>query len=825
MTKKNVSMELLAPAGTEDAFAAALHNGADAIYLGAGPHHARQFAGGFTEASFFALTEQAHIADVKVYLTLNTLLAENELKMAAEWAERAWAGGVDAVIVQDAGLASMLRHRFPDMVLHASTQMSLHNLEGVLAAKEAGMSRVVLARELSLEAIAAIRAGTDMELEVFGHGALCVCYSGQCLMSSLIGGRSGNRGMCAQPCRLPWKLSGNVSASGYLLSMKDLMSLSLIPKLQEAGVTSLKLEGRMKSPEYVAVVTGMYRKYLDLLVTDGPEKYRVDPADEKELRQIFNRGGFTRRYLTGLHTKDKNPADAGLILDPADAGLLVDPAHPKHLGIPVGTVLSWKIPYAEVQLTEDVSQGEGLEIHAGRHGGDRVVSTILTAILAKGKHEKQAFSGTAVLLGDIREPVSAGDTVYRTSRKAQLLAAAETVAHWRSKRVPLHMTFDIKVGEPAVLTVVDKAGHRISESAGATAEAAREKALTAERIREQLEKTGDAPWFLEAVNIRTDDHATMPVKDINSMRRLALEQLALCRAEASRNVRSMQKTASDGKTAEVRIPLPIGAESLMLSFATLPSTEWLQEAKLADLADDVRLALPMMTVEQLASIKAVFFGSIWVRIPTILPEDRTMLLLKLLDTIRDDVDGYVAGNPGIVRLLRHWVPDRPIMADTGMNLWNGESIRQAAEWGADLALLSPELTPEATHAIKNAALPLAGWTYGRVPVMTLEHCPGAVTGPCEGRCGICGRRTGTLTDRAGASFPYSRDLFTEKTVIHHYRPLRWQVKEQHPETVCRYVHVTDESPAAISSLLASLLSVRRTETEITPPVAPHRDLV
>ena len=801
MTNNHAKMELLSPAGSEEAFAAALHNGADAIYLGAGPHHARQFAGGFSEASFFSLTEQAHTAGVKVYLTLNTLLAQGELDTASEWAEKAWSGGVDAIIVQDAGLVRLLHHRFPEMILHASTQMSIHNAEGVLAAAEAGLSRVVLARELSLEAIAAIRSRTEIELEVFGHGALCVCYSGQCLMSSLIGGRSGNRGMCAQPCRLPWKVSGsgttsgtaNSSASGYLLSMKDLMSLPLLPRLQKAGVNSLKLEGRMKSPEYVAIVTGIYRKYLDLLAKDGPEKYRVDPADERDLRQIFNRGGFTRRYLTGM--KHEGP-------DPAETGSLVEPSHPKHLGVPVGTVLSYKIPYAEVLLTEDVSQGEGLEIHAGGKGGSHVVSTMLTAILFKGRHEKQAISGSTVLLGDFKDPVSAGDIVYRTSQKTQMQAAAETVAHWQVKRVPLRMTFTLAVGEPAVLTVEDDAGNRFSEKSEMPVETARERALAPERIREQLEKTGDAPWFLKEADIRTDGLGTLPVKEINGMRRLVLEQLTARRSESGRHVLS---TGADKVSAvkTARVPLSCGPERTMLAFASLPSPEWVRALNLEARSSDIRLAIPPASPAQLDALKAVFPGSIWIRIPSILPGERAERLLKRLEEIRTMVGGFVVGNAGALRLLRHWAPELPIMADTGMNLWNAEAIRQAADWGADLALLSPELVPETLSAIRETPIPLASWAYGRVPVMTMEHCPGSLADPCDMHCGACDRKTGVLTDRAGASFPYVRDLLTEKTVVHHLRPLRWLEREQHPDSVCRYLYVTDEAPGTLASLLVA----------------------
>jgi U32 family peptidase len=822
------SIELLAPAGSEAAFNAAVHNGADAVYLGAGPHHARQFSGGFSEASFFACVEKARIAGIKVYLTLNTLLKQHELETAAAWAEQALQGGVDAVIVQDIGLARRLRLLHPDMILHASTQMSIHNVEGVLAARAAGFSRVVLARELSLEAIAFIRERTDMELEVFAHGALCVCYSGQCLMSSLIGNRSGNRGICAQPCRLPWKLSES-GPEGYLLSMKDLMSLRLLPQLKAAGVSSLKMEGRMKSPEYVAVVTGIYRKYLDLLEKNGPLHYSVDPADEKELRQIFNRGGFTNRYLVGMHVKSSLEKKNGGNAVP-DAESLVDTAHPKNLGVSAGTVLSWRFPYAEVKLSEDLALGDGLEIHKGGKGGSMAVSTILTAVMSGGKHEKQAFSGSTVLLGDVKEPVSAGDPVYRTSQKTQMQAASDTADHWQVHRVPIKMAFVLKTGEKALLTVEDGSGHIVSVQSETEIEAARERALTPDRIREQLGKTGDSPWCLLNVEIRTDGAGTMPVKEINAMRRSALDSLSELRAAVGRIKKSeglffaqatevefmddpayadrTRKTVSSLGEPDYKMKphLPCGPERLALAFALPPEPEWLKQAQLAAFAEKIILMVPPVSQGTLAEMKSIFPGSVWIRTPSIMPDDRMDALLERLEPIRTDMAGLAAGNPGMLRLLRAWAPELPIMADTGMNLWNEEAIRQAAAWGADMALLSPELDAAALAEIRGSIIPVASWAYGRVPVMTAEHCPGSLQGPCNGRCGACGRKAGTLTDRAGARFPYIRDEVSGKTVLFHHRPLRWQENEWHPQVARLYAFITDETPGAAAGLVSSLLS-------------------
>lgn len=255
--------ELLAPAGTYDAFIAATENGADAVYLGGKLFNARANASNFDNDELKKIVEYAHLRNVKIYVTMNTLLTNNELNEALDFAYDLYNMGIDAVIVQDLGLAKVLHERIPLLHLHASTQMTIYNLAGVKRLEALGFTRVVLARELSLDEIKYICDNTNLEIEVFVHGALCISYSGQCLMSSMIGDRSGNRGKCAQPCRLPYTLlkNGTPLKSGYLLSPKDLCTIDYFSKLP--NITSLKIEGRMKSPEYVATVVSAYRKAID----------------------------------------------------------------------------------------------------------------------------------------------------------------------------------------------------------------------------------------------------------------------------------------------------------------------------------------------------------------------------------------------------------------------------------------------------------------------------------------------------------------------------------------------------------------------------------
>jgi len=340
-------MELLSPVGNWDNLIAAVQNGADAVYLGGSCFNARANAANFENEELKRAILYARKRGVDVHLTLNILMFNNELNEALEFAKFAYECGVSSIIVQDIGLAKELIEKFPDLPIHSSTQMTISNLHGVELMKKMGFKRVVLSRELSLKEIRYIRENTDMELECFGHGALCVSYSGQCLFSSMVGKRSGNRGLCAGPCRLSYNLlkNGNDIETGYLLSPKDICTLHILPELIECGVDSLKIEGRKKSYEYVSIVTKIYRKYIDL-AKDKTKEYKVEDEDLKQLLQIYNRGGMG----TGYFEDRKN---------------IVYPQKPNHLGIYIGKVKSInpKRKKITIDLKEDVLIGDIISIN------------------------------------------------------------------------------------------------------------------------------------------------------------------------------------------------------------------------------------------------------------------------------------------------------------------------------------------------------------------------------------------------------------------------------------------------------------------------------
>ena len=288
-------IEILAPAGSFETLKAAVLNGADAVYAGGNRFGARAYAVNFTEEELLEAIDYIHLHGRKIYLTVNTLVKENEFADLYSYLRPYYEQGLDAVIVQDIGVMKYVMRQFPGLAVHASTQMTVTNYIAAKHLEELGVERVVPARELSLSEIRQLAENTGLEIECFVHGALCYCYSGQCLMSSMIGGRSGNRGQCAQPCRLPYKVNHSKEAMD-ILSLKDLCAIELIPELIEAGVTSFKIEGRMKQPSYVAAVTGMYRKYVDLYLREGRKAYKVTEKDKQELLAAYQRRGYCEGY-------------------------------------------------------------------------------------------------------------------------------------------------------------------------------------------------------------------------------------------------------------------------------------------------------------------------------------------------------------------------------------------------------------------------------------------------------------------------------------------------------------------------------------------------
>ncbi len=746
---RNYKLELLAPAGSFESLKAAILNGADAVYLGGGKHNARINAANFNEKELIDAIDYAHERGKKVFITLNTLMKNHELYDGLKFAEYVYKEGADAVIVQDLGLLKLINEYLPELSIHASTQTTLANSEAVKAIEAMGVNRVVLPRELTLEEIREIGKKSTAELEVFVHGALCVCYSGQCLMSSFIGGRSGNRGLCAQPCRLPWSLSQDgkeYGNSSYLISPRDLMAIELLPQLKNVGVSSLKLEGRMKSPEYVAIVTSIYRKYLDMLEKSGESSFRVDEDDKEILMQAFNRGGFTRGYLEGNRNFRK----------------LVYPKHPKNQGVLLGTVLDTKPLYVKVRLIKPLNMGDGIEILNAQ--GD-AVSLIATSILEKDSQVRFAQEGSEVWIGDVKAAVKEGSQVYKTLSKPLFDEARKSFEQKEIPCVPLDMEFTLKKGELAKLTARDSEGNFIDITSEMVAEKAINKALSNERIREQLDKTGGTPYYLRNLSISSDNESTMPISALNAVRREALEGIKALRINNYKKPSPMGfdnfEKWETGKSRKKK------TEELYLSvfFYDVPDSI----SELNGLIS--RAYLPVITLEQLKKLKEEFYGEIYIWTPAILKDEDLNDIKEELQILIPFINGISYGNLGVYKICKEYFPDMPLCAEPSINIFNDTSIEIAEKLDTASVVLSPELNLKEIKDITSLDLKLEAIIYGRIPLMTMEHCPSSLGIPCSGICSDCGGNKGFLKDRKSEVFPFIRDSKFGRTQIFNAYPI------------------------------------------------------
>ncbi len=476
--------EVLAPAGTYECFRAAINAGADAVYLGGSMFGARAFAGNFDEAELIKAIRTAHLYGRKVYLTVNTLLRNDELEKLVQYVKPYYEEGLDAVIVQDYGVFAVLREAFPGLDLHASTQMTITGKYGAQLLKDMGAARVVPARELSAKEIRDIYDNVDVEIESFVHGALCYCYSGQCLLSSMIGGRSGNRGRCAQPCRLNY--SANGISEKYLLSPKDMCTIEAVPDILDAGVYSLKIEGRMKSPEYVAGVSYAYRKYVDMYLEKGRDGYRVEERDIRQLMDLYNRGGFCKGYYYAQNDKSMMTFD-----------------RPNHQGIVIGNIKN-----GELVLSQEVNPGDVLEFP---DGSEYTTPT--------GKK-----SGRLALPKGVLKNPKNGAAVYRT-RNNELLGQLRAGYIDNDIKIPVRMEIFLKSGERACLKLLS--GDKELVVYGDVLEPSDKRPAVREDVVKQLKKLGGTVFTSDEGSIVTDIQGSpfVPVRLLNDLRRNALEEL------------------------------------------------------------------------------------------------------------------------------------------------------------------------------------------------------------------------------------------------------------------------------------------------------------
>jgi U32 family peptidase len=772
--------ELLAPAGSTESLIAAIQAGADAIYLGGPAFGARGYAKNFDRPGLLKAISYAHLRDVRVYVTVNTLVLDREMNDAAKFLLFLYESGADAVLVQDYGVVSVAREIVPDLPLHASTQMTIFNREGAGFAKQAGFSRVVLARELSFETIADIGTSqgcTGIGLEMFIHGALCYSYSGQCLMSSFIGGRSGNRGLCAQPCRKPYRLvSGPMDAFGrpltlsqvstkgeYLLSTRDLSLYPVLDKVVNLPVESLKIEGRMRSPRYVGTVVRIYRKALDRI---GAGNWKPTDEDERELALAFNRG-FTWGYAGGARHDGIMGRD-----------------RPDHRGLFAGTVTSYDRArhLARVSLRSSTTPKMGDGVVFREPGTERETGlTIQHAVVSAGND----------VLISVRERVSPGTQLYVTriaGPTSQEPAGRDQEPPWIP--VEIAVSWDNQKRPAISGRAMGKEGREVScIKYGAPMSDSQTRPLTTETIGLQLSKTGGKPFRIERLSIAYPGGLFSPVGDLNRLRRElfstltraivaswepSAEDLAIARDRMSRCKASPAGPRVDGR-AQPFAPISLavyvsGYEEAGAALAAGCDRVYVEPDPIGGLTGGWCSARKDMAIPYGEIVEAIvteitplcncFPGKVVWKWPLI--TDSGFIDQAISCLLKNAIQGFagiMTDSPGIADRIHNELPEIPIYGSQGLNIFNSRSAAFHQPL-FDMMTLSPELSRDDIGALIAGAGPCChtrgfeAIVQGNADVLVSRDClvagagksiPGCTSGKLPMFFGIL--------DRTGRVFP------------------------------------------------------------------------
>lgn len=749
-------VELLAPAGSREALVAAVENGANAIYLAGNAFGARAYASNFDREALREAIHFAHLRKVAIHVTVNTIVADEEMGSLRDYLRFLYEAGADAVLVQDLGVARVAHETVPDLPLHASTQMSVSSLEGVRALAELGFTRVVLARELSLKEIRHICAHAPVEIETFMHGALCVCYSGQCLMSSMIGGRSGNRGRCAQPCRLPYTLVDEKGqdvlgdkAGSYLLSPRDLSTIDVIPDLIEAGVSSLKIEGRMKRPEYVATVVRTYREAIDTYYAG--KGYVVTQEERDDLAQIFNRD-FTTAYLEGRPGKammsDRRPNNRGLLIGRV-------------------TAYDWDARIVTVKLSGRLGLGDQVDFWV--KVGGRVTATISSLRDAEGREVEEGQAGDTVSFA-IPSAVRDHDRVFKVYDARLMERAKETYTSGAPvRRIPVAIAVRAAIGEPLTVTLCDAEGHRGEGRTDFIGESARKRPLSEEIIRKQVSRLGTSVYEMKSLHCDIAGEVMVPMSEINEARRKAVEALDALRLK---EIEAREHRPEPKFTDRIARPTPKKAD-----FLVAVDTLGKAEAALAAGADGIlfggesyehRVIAPE-EYERAWQMAREAGARIDFNTPRIVHDGQQKHVERLLAAFAAfPPDAVHVHNIAMLALVRR-LTDFTIHADYSLISYNKQTLAFLKDYGASGATLSPELTAKEIRKLtQESSLPLTCIVHGRLELMVSNYC---VTGSFLGGCGEgpctqpCTRGHFALKDRKDALFPLAMDQFCHMHVL------------------------------------------------------------
>ena len=750
-------VELLSPVGDFDCLKAAVQNGANAVYFGGQLFNARYSAKNFDKDGIREAVNYAKSRNVKINFTLNILLKNNEFDDAIDVVKYIYELGVDAVIVDDLGFAKYIIDNFPGMEVHGSTQMTIHNLDGAIALKNLGYSRVVLARESTLSDIDYICRNANIDIEAFIHGALCISYSGQCLFSSAIGGRSGNRGRCAQPCRMYYNMletSDNVSykniGKGFLISPRDLCGLDFIPDLIKAGVKSFKLEGRMKTPEYVAIVTRIYRKYIDLALSDN--EYVVDKNDLHDLMLAFNRGGFSKGCLGGDDNHD-----------------YVFEEKPSNQGLYIGNIskIDKKNGLISLKTNEPLDIGDTFLVQQEDH------KYTISEILKNGSHVKSAAIGDLVTIGRVKGKLELGDKVFKINSSVISKEIKEFNSHEHVK-IPLVANFKALIGKPIELEVasLDEPGNTyFGLSASASSEIqpieAISNPISKERLIEQLNKTTDTNFEFKQINIEMDDNIYIPkISSINALRRDALN--ALYQKGINNFTRILPSKLPSTELVHQHVFPSIRTYSVLLNSINIS----MDYSSLKNV-DRVYIPLKFFIKKEFESklLEISQFADCYIDIPTIVRDNFRNVFYNNFDekVNKFNIKGLVISNLSGIEFMMKYVGKLDIVSKYTLNIYNNHTIYELKKVGVNRVTVSPELdTDTLIDLCNNSSLPTEFLVYGKLPVMHIQYCPLGKSNKCYPTCSMKCKTSNRfyLEDRIGYKFEFVPDNMQTITKIY-----------------------------------------------------------
>ena len=709
-------IEILAPSGSKEALIGAINAGANAVYLAGKRFGARAYAANFEDQDMIDVICYAHLRGVFVYVAINTIIYDDEIDDLLIYTDFLVKHHVDAFIIQDLGVIHLLSKRYPKLDLHASTQMNTHHINQVKFLKEIGVKRIVMARETSIDIIKQIKKEIDIEIEVFVHGALCVCYSGNCLMSSMIGGRSGNRGECAQPCRHAYSLLKDnkiVSDTSYLLSTKDLMTLDHIDQLIDAGVDSIKIEGRMRKPEYVIQTVKSYKQAIEHSISKN-KSFNMDDEVLK-LKKVFNRE-FTEGYLFNIIPKEIN-----------------HDLRPNHMGIEIGKVIDFRNNKATIKLTDTLSVNDGIRIIGKTDAGDHISRILKGAILVKKAEANE------VIQIDLKDQVEVGSIVLKTT-DSELENELNVYLSEHYKTISLKGTLEAFANCKLKLTLSD-GYHQVTQESEIPLEPAIKSISTKEMLYDQVTKLGQTPFYFESIDITTDEKAFVSVKVLNQLRRDAIKEL--------------EDQRLNRQTPIIKNEFQFEKHNLLVEQKSIVKVTNMDQLNLMlkEKDFDIYLEDRIKVEEQLPS-------HVIRMLKRIQPKNNK----PLTETVVVHDSGTLFQNHG----------QFPLITSEFFNVSNIYAAHLLYTYGAKRVTLSLELSRERIQSFVsnysktfNEIPNLEMVIYGRAELMISKYCPIAKTYKTKQNCLLCEKNQYTLKDRTGKTFPLIHDGQCNIKLIHH----------------------------------------------------------